>query len=332
MRVAINGFGRVGRAVFRQLQDRPDVQVVAVNDVADVDALVYLLRRDTVRGPFPGAAELDDGHLVTARGRARLLGGDDPATLPWRQLRVDVVVEATGRFRRRDEAARHLAAGAGRVVLAAPARGPVDATVIVGVNDAALPPAAAVVAVAPPAAHALALLADALDRAFGLEHGLVTVIGACRSDQRVADAAHDDLRRGRAAGWNLVPVADDAARTVGEVLPRLRDRLAGLAMRAPVPAGAVLDLAVSLRRDATPAAVNDALREAAAAPERAHLFGFADDPYVSADVIGDPRACIFDPGGTTVAGARAVKVLAWFDGEWAGAARIVEVLGRLAAL
>jgi glyceraldehyde 3-phosphate dehydrogenase len=330
MRVAINGFGRVGRAVFRQLQDRPEVQVVAVNDVADVDALVYLLRRDTVRGPFPGAAELDDGHLVTARGRTRLLGIEDPEKLPWRQLRVEVVVEATGRFRRREEAARHLAAGAGRVVLAASARGPVDATVISGFGEAA--PAAAVIAVAPPAAHALALLADALDRAFGLEHGLATVFGACRADQRVTDAAHDDLRRGRAAAWNLVPVADDAARTVGEVLPHLRGRLAGLAVRAPVPAGAALDLTVSLRCDVTPAAVNEALREAAAAPGRAHLLGCADDPYVSADVIGDPRACVFDPGCTTVAGARAVKVLAWFDSEWAGAARIGDVLGGLAAL
>lgn len=332
MRVAINGFGRVGRAVFRQLQTRPDVQVVAINDVADVDALVYLLRRDTIRGPFPGAAELDDGHLVTARGRTRLLGGEDPAALPWRQLRVDVVIEATGRFRRREEAARHLAAGAGRVLLVAPARGPVDATVIVGFGEAAPAPAAAVLAVAPPAAHALALLADALDRAFGLEHGLATVIGACRADQRVTDAAHDDLRRGRAAAWNLVPVADDAARTVGELLPHLRGRLAGLAVRAPVPAGAVLDLAVSLRRDVTPAAVNEALREAAAAPDRAHLLGCADDPYVSADVLGDPRACVFDPGCTTVAAGRAVKVLAWYDSEWAGAARIGDVLGRLAAL
>jgi glyceraldehyde 3-phosphate dehydrogenase len=331
MRVAINGFGRIGRTVFRILQGRPGIDVVGINDTTDAETLAYLVRRDSVRGLFPGRAEIDDGALVTDRGAARLTAVRNPADLPWRELGVDFVVEAAGLRRGRDEAAGHLAAGARKVVLTTRPKDRVDATIIIGVNDEALRPEHVIVSCASGTTNCLAHLACVLDREFGLEHGLMTATRAYTGDQSLVDAPHGDLRRARAAALNIVPTATGAARAVGDVLPRLKGRLDGMVLRVPVPAGSVVDLVSVMSRDVTVAAVNDAVRAASETPRLTGILGCAVDPLVSTDVVGDSRSCIFDPGCTSVIGGRTLKTIGWFDNEWGCSSRVcdlLELLGR----
>lgn len=332
MKVALCGFGRFGRAVFRQLLERPGIEVVAVNETAGGEALAHLLRHDAVRGRFPGGVELVDGCLVTERGATRLTAVAGSVDLPWRELGVDVVVLSCDGVVPRGAAADQLVAGAGRVIVAAEARDPADSLIAMGVNQEHLLPAQRVVAIAPAVTGCLAPLARVLNREFGLEQGMATAVRPYGGDQCLVDAPHDDLRRGRAAALNQVPIASGAARAVGVVIPSLAGRLEGMELRVPTACGTFVELVATIRKETDVMAVNDAMRIAAALPHLDGIVGIADDPVVSSDLIGDTRSCLFDPGCTGGIGGRLVRVVAWLDEDWAQAARVCDLLERLSGM
>jgi len=330
MKIAINGFGRIGRSVFRILEDLPGIDVVAVNDVFDVQALRYLLNYDTVMGPFGKSLKLEDGHFVTPKGRARLFSERDPAQLPWGKLGVDAVVESTGVFRKRAQLEGHLAAGAQRVVLTVPAKDAIDYTVVLGVNDAGLRPEHRIISNASCTTNCLAPMAHVLHQSFGIVEGVINTVHAYTNDQRLADVPHSDWRRSRAAAENIIPTSTGAAKAVGEVLPDLKGRLHGIAARVPVPDGSVVDLFVKLARDVTVAEVDEVVREAAASDELRGILACSDRPIVSSDIIGNPHSSIYDAGFTAVTGGRYLRTLNWYDNEWGYSCRVVDLLGRLA--
>ena len=330
MKVAINGFGRIGRSVFRILDRRPDVEVVAINDIFDPAALVYLLRYDTVMGGFRGPLALEDGQIVTEHGRTRILAVKEPSALPWAALGVDAVIEATGKFTRREQAAQHLAAGAKRVLLTVPAKDEIDYTVVLGVNDAGLLPEHRIISNASCTTNCLAPVAKVLHEHFGIVEGLINTVHAYTNDQRLADVPHSDWRRSRAAAENIIPTTTGAARAVGKVLPALKGRLDGIASRVPVPDGSVVDLFAELGRDVSAAEVNEAMRLAAAGP-LAGILQYTEAPVVSSDIIGNPHSSIFDASFTTVRGGRFLKCLSWYDNEWGYSQRVCDLLQRLRA-
>jgi glyceraldehyde 3-phosphate dehydrogenase len=330
-RVAINGFGRIGRSVFRILSGRRDVDLVAVNDVSDPATLAYLLKYDTVMGTFDKDVELRDGALVVAGRQVRLLAEKEPGRLPWKEMKVDVVIESTGRFRKRAEIARHLEAGAGKVVLTVPAKDAIDATVVIGVNDATLRPGHRIVSNASCTTNCLAPVAMVLDRAFGIERGLMTTVHAYTNDQRLADVPHKDLRRSRAAAENIIPTTTGAAQAVGQVLPSLAGRLDGMAMRVPVPDGSLVDLVAILNRKAGREEINEAMRLAAAGPLKG-ILEYSSAPLVSSDIIGNSHSSVFDSLSTQVVGGDVAKVIAWYDNEWGYSCRIVDLIMILAKL
>jgi glyceraldehyde 3-phosphate dehydrogenase len=331
-RVAINGFGRIGRATFRLLSSRTDVEVVAINDVTPNETLAYLTRFDTVYGRYPGTVTLAGDTMTAGTQTVRMLEQRDPAALPWGALGIDVVVEATGRFRKRAECARHLEAGAKRVVLTVPAKDEIDAMVVMGVNDHLLAPSHRIVSNASCTTNCLAPVAKVLHDAFGIVQGVITTVHAYTNDQRLADVPHKDLRRSRAANENIIPTTTGAARAVGKVLPELAGKLDGVAMRVPVPDGSTVDLVASLATRVTPAGVNAAVREAASKPPLAGILDYCDQPIVSSDIIQDSHSAIFDSLCTRVLGGTLVKVIAWYDNEWGYSCRVVDLIGKLAAL
>ena len=326
MRIAINGFGRIGRTAFRLLNPRDDITVVAINDLADPLALAYLLRHDTVMGAFPDRAEVEGDALRTSHQTVRMLRIPVLPKLPWGELAVDVVIEATGVFRERARLAGHLDAGAGRVILTVPAKDEVDATVVLGVNDDQLRPEHRIVSNASCTTNCLAPVAMVLDREFGIERGVMTTVHAYTNDQRLADVPHSDWRRSRAAAENTIPTTTGAARAVGKVLPRLAGKLDGMAMRVPVPDGSVVDLVTTLRESVTPARINEALRAAAATPRLKRVLRYSEGPLVSSDIVGDPHSSIFDAPLTQCVGERVAKTLSWYDNEWGYSNRVVDLL------
>ncbi len=330
-RIAINGFGRIGRSVFRILSRREGPQIVALNDLADAETLAYLTRFDTVHGRYPGTVTLANGRLQAGSQDVRLLSHVDPADLPWNELGVDIVIEATGKFRRRDEIARHLEAGAGRVILTVPAKDEIDATVVLGVNDGALEPHHRIISNASCTTNCLAPLAKVLHEEFGIVKGYVTTVHAYTNDQRLADVPHSDLRRSRAANENIIPTTTGAARAVGQVLPALEGKLDGIAMRVPVPDGSTVDLVVELEKPATRESINDAMRAAAGRPPLEGILEYSEDPLVSSDIIANPHSAIFDALSTRVIAPNFVKAIAWYDNEWGYASRIVDLIDRLGA-
>jgi len=330
MRVAINGFGRIGRSVFRIAEQRDDVEIVAINDLFEPEALRYLLEYDTVMGRFPGRLAFEDGHLVTAKTRARLFEEREPGKLPWGDLGVDVVVESSGVFRSRKAVTPHLDAGAKRVVLTVPAKDEIDYTVVLGVNDAGLDASHRIISNASCTTNCLAPLAKVLDAEFGIVEGVIDTVHAYTNDQRLADVPHEDWRRSRAAARNIIPTSTGAAKAVGEVLPSLKGRLHGIAARVPVADGSVVDLFVELAKDVTVAKIHDAVRRAAASPAMRGILQFAERPLVSTDIIGNSHSSIFDAGFTQVTHGRFAKMLAWYDNEWGYANRVFDLLLRLA--
>ena len=333
IRVAINGFGRIGRSVFRVICGRPEsgISIVAVNDLADDEMATYLLKHDTVMGEFPGEAYLEDGHLVACGHRARLLTVSDPATLPWGEMEVDVVVESTGVFRTREAVAQHLAAGARRVVLTVPAKDELDATVVLGVNDDDLRPEVRIVSNASCTTNCLAPIAKILDEEFGVRRGIITTVHAYTNDQRLADVPHKDFRRSRAANENIIPTTTGAAKAVGKVLPGLVGKFDGIAMRVPVPNGSTVDLVVELDRDVTVDEVNAAVKRAAEGA-MAGIVQYTEEHLVSTDIIGNPHSSIFDAPSTMVLGGNKVKILSWYDNEWGYSQRVVDLIERLGAM
>lgn len=333
VRVAINGFGRIGRAVFRIIlkRDNPDVEIVAINDLADDDILAYLLEYDSVMGHLSEEPVVEDGVMRVGSHSVRMLMERNPGDLPWGDLDVDIVIESTGIFRSREELQPHLDAGAKRVILTVPPSGEVDQMVVLGVNDTELGESDVVVSNASCTTNCLAPLAKVLDEAFGIERGLMTTVHAYTNDQRLADVPHSDLRRSRAATENIIPTTTGAAAAVGKVLPALEGKLDGMAMRVPVPDGSTVDLVVQLGRDVTVEEVNAAVKSAAEGPLTG-IIQYSEDPLVSTDIIGNPHSSIFDAGSTQVLGGNLVKVLSWYDNEWGYSNRVVDLIDRMGEL
>lgn len=333
IRVAINGFGRIGRAVFRIVAERPDstIEIIAINDLADDDVLGYLLEYDSVMGPFDQNVEVAEGVMTVGKHRVQMLYEKDPAALPWKELDIDVVVEATGVFRTRDQLQRHIDAGAKRVILTVPADDEIDQTVVLGVNDGELETDDLIVSNASCTTNCLAPLAKVLDEAFGIKRGLMTTVHAYTNDQRLADVPHKDLRRSRAATENIIPTTTGAAKAVGKVYPKLNGKLHGIAMRVPVPDGSTVDLVVEVARPVSVEEVNAAVKNASEGP-MSGVLQYTEDPIVSTDIIGNPHSSVFDAGGTQVLGGNLVKVLSWYDNEWGYSNRVVDLIERLGSL
>ena len=330
VRVGINGFGRIGRQVVRAALERGmALEFVAVNDVTDAATLAHLLRYDSVHGRWDRARGVQGGKLaIDGASPIAVLSEKDPARLPWKSLGVEVVLEATGKFTDRASGAQHLAAGARGVLISAPAKG-VDLTFVIGVNERGYDAAKhTVISIGSCTTNCLAPVAKVLNDTFGIEHGFMTTLHAYTNDQRILDLPHKDLRRARAAAINLIPTSTGAAKAIGEVLPELKGRLDGIAVRAPVACGSLVDLVCRVKRPATRDAINAALREAAAGP-LAGIVEYTEDPIVSSDVVGNPHSAIVDGLSTNVLDGLLVKVLAWYDNEWGFSNRVVDALVRM---
>ena len=331
IRVGINGFGRIGRSVYRILSDRSDVEVVCINDLFDNEQLAYLLKYDTVMRVFPKQVSSDDEFMYVDGRKIHMTAEKDPAAIPWGTLGVDYVIEATGVFRSRDKIARHLEGGAKKVILTVPPKDEIDAMIVIGVNDEALKPEHRLVSNASCTTNCLAPIAKILDTEFGIVEGFVSTVHAYTNDQRLADVPHKDLRRSRAAAENIIPTTTGAARAVGKVLPHLKGKLDGLAMRVPVPDGSIVDLAVRLRQSPSVAEINAAVAAHAAGPLM-RVVEYSEVPLVSSDIIGNPHSSIFDALSTASCGDGFAKVVAWYDNEWGYSNRVVDLLDRMATI
>ncbi|OOP57368.1 MAG: type I glyceraldehyde-3-phosphate dehydrogenase [Candidatus Brocadia carolinensis] len=327
--VGINGFGRIGRNVFRAIAQRGGMDVLAVNDLADSKSLALLLKYDSVHGRFDGNIEAKEKSLFVNGKEVKLLMEKDPAKLPWKALGVDIVIESTGLFTSRAECAKHLDAGAKKVILSAPAKDKIDATIVVGVNNQDLKPEHKIVSNASCTTNCLAPLAKVVNDNFGIEKGLMTTIHAYTNDQRISDLIHKDLRRARAAAVNIIPTTTGAAKAIGEVIPSLKGKLDGLAMRVPVANGSVTDLVVIVSKDVTVEAINAAMKKAAEG-ELKGILEYCVDPIVSSDIIGNTHSSIFDSGLTYVIDKRMVKVVSWYDNEWGFSNRMVDLVELIA--
>jgi len=334
-KVAINGFGRIGRAVARIITERKgELELVAVNDLSDANSLAHLFKYDTVMGKWRGTVEAKDSELVINGKAIKVLAVKNPAELPWKDMGVKVVVESTGVFRTKESPkggyGDHLKAGAEKVVLTVPAKDDIEATIVLGVNDQMLTENVQCVSNASCTTNCLAPLAKVLNDSFGIEQGLMTTIHAYTNDQRVADMIHKDLRRARAAAMNIIPTTTGAAKAIGKVIPELDGKLDGFAIRVPVPVGSVVDLVVNVKKDVTIDSVNAAMKKAAEGPMKGILV-YCDEPIVSSDIINDPASSIFDSLCTMVKG-RCVKVVSWYDNEWGYSCRTVDIMEKMAAL
>jgi len=329
IKLGINGFGRIGRLVFRSILERDDhdFDIVGVNDLTDANTLATLFKYDSVHGQFPGTVELDGNTLVVNGDRFPVMQEKDPSNLPWDELGCDVVVESTGFFRTRDGAAKHIEAGAGKVVISAPAKSDVDATIVLGVNEGDLTGDEEVVSNASCTTNCLAPMVKVLDDSFGLQSGLMTTVHAYTSSQNIVDGPHKDLRRARTAAESIIPTTTGAAKAVGLVLPHLDGKLDGMAMRVPVPNGSIVDLTANLEQDVSIDDVNAAYQEAASGPMEG-VLQYSEEPLVSRDIIHNPHSCIFDAPSTMAAGSM-VKIVGWYDNEWGYSNRTVDVVERL---
>ena len=325
-KVAINGFGRIGRLAFRQMLHRSDLSVVAINDLTNVETLAHLLKFDSIHGRFDGTVEVENGNLKINGNVVHISAERNPSDLPWASHNIDVVVESTGVFASKEGASKHIEAGAKKVVISAPAKGDLK-TIVLGVNDDILTSDDHIVSNASCTTNCLAPMAKVLDDTFGLKHGLITTIHAYTADQRLQDAPHKDLRRARAAALSMIPTSTGAAKAVGLVLPSLAGKLDGLAVRVPTPTGSITDLTATLSREVTAEEVNNAIKAAADGPMKG-VLEYSQDPLVSVDIIGNPHSCIFD-SGLTVAMGNTVKVFGWYDNEAGYATRVADLVQRL---
>ena len=326
MRIAINGFGRIGRSVFRILNARKDMEIVAINDIAKNDALAYLLKYDTVMKRFNDTVTTEGDMMMTSHQKVKMLAMYDPAELPWKELDVDVVVEATGIFRTHEKLTPHLEAGAKRIILTVPAKGEIDYTLVIGVNDDGLKPEHRIVSNASCTTNCLAPMAKVLNDAFGIEYGVINTVHAYTNDQRLADVPHTDWRRSRAAAENVIPTTTGAARAVGKVLPALAGKLDGIAMRVPVADGSVVDSIMILNMDVTIDQINEAVLEASTSKGMKGVLEYSTLPVVSSDIIGNPHSSIYDAPYTKVVGGNMVKTVNWYDNEWGYSNRIVDLI------
>lgn len=329
-RIGINGFGRIGRTLVRRSLERDDLEIVAVNDITDVRTLAHLLEFDSTYGRLPVTVSHTDDSIVVNGSPIRALSLRDPAAIEWGELGADVVIEATGRFRSREDAALHLKGGARKVLISAPGKG-ADLTVVMGINDGDYDPAVHdIISNASCTTNCVAPMAKVLHDSFGLTAGLMTTVHAYTGDQQLLDAPHKDLRRARSAAASIVPTTTGAARTTGEVIAELAGRLDGVALRVPVPDGSLTDLTAVLGRDVTAEELNSAFEAAAAAPPLAGILRYSTDPLVSRDIIGDPASCVFDSGLTQASGSLA-KIFGWYDNEWGYTCRLADLTAIVGA-
>ena len=329
MRVAINGFGRIGRSVFRILNSRKDVSVVAINDIADNAAMAYLLKYDTVMGRFEDTVSLNGDIMATSKNEIKLVAERDPSHLPWADLDVDVVIEATGIFREKSQLQQHVDAGSKRVILTVPSKDEIDFTLVIGVNDDGLTADHKIVSNASCTTNCLAPMAKILNDAFGIEYGVINTIHAYTNDQRLADVPHSDWRRSRAAAENIIPTTTGAARAVGKVLPELNGKLDGIAMRVPVPDGSVVDSVFRLGKNVTVEDINEAVLDASKSDRMRSVVEYSTLPVVSTDIIGNPHSSIFDAPFTKVIEGSLVKTLNWYDNEWGYSNRVADLVDIL---
>lgn len=328
LRVAINGFGRIGRLVFKAAYKRNDVEFVAINDITNAETLAHLLKYDSIHGKFPDSVSTVDNHIVVAGKQYPVYAIKDPSQLPWSQLNVDVVIESTGKFTTRVDLEKHLSAGAKKVLLTVPAKDPIDAMIVIGVNEDTLKPEDKIVSNASCTTNCLAPVAKVLHDSFGIVHGWMTTIHSYTNDQQVLDLPHKDLRRARAAALNMIPTTTGAARAVGKVIPELKGKLDGIAIRVPTPDGSLVDLVCEVSRDVTREEINEAMKNAANGIMKG-ILEYTEDPIVSSDVIGNPHSSIFDALSTQVMDGRFVKVLSWYDNEWGYSNRVVDLMMKL---
>ena len=331
VKVAINGFGRIGRLVFRVIQNDPDVEVVAINDLTDAKTLAHLLKYDSVHGKYPGNVSFEGDTLIAGNARAKVLAEKDPSALPWGSMGVDIVVESTGVFTRKAQIENHIKAGAKKVVLTVPAKDEIDNTIVLGVNDEALKASDKIVSNASCTTNCLAPVAKVLHENFGIKRGLMTTIHAYTNDQRILDLPHSDLRRARSAAVSIIPTTTGAARAVGKVIPSLNGKLDGGAMRVPVADGSLVDLVCEMEKNVTEEEINAAMKKAAEGPLKG-ILEYTEDPVVSVDIIDNPHSSIFDALSTKVMNGNFVKVLSWYDNEWGYSNRVVDLIKKIAAI
>ena len=325
VRVAINGFGRIGRSFYRIAHRNPEIEVVAINDLTDVKTLAHLLKYDSVHGKFDANVRVEGDILFVDDKKITVYSNPEPSELPWKELEVDVVLEATGRFRDREGAAKHLEAGAKKVVISAPAKHP-DITIVMGVNQEDYEPDKHnIISNASCTTNCLAPVAKVLLENFGIEFGFLTTVHSYTMDQRLLDAPHKDLRRARAAAVNMVPTTTGAAKAVGLVIPELKGKFNGISIRVPTPDVSLIDFVCTVEKETTPEEVNAALK-AAAEGELKGILGYCEEPLVSVDFLGDPRSSIVDALSTEVIGGTLVKVIAWYDNEWGYSCRLVDLI------
>ena len=330
-KIAINGFGRIGRIVTRIAKLHRHFNVVAINDLTDPEHLAYAFKYDSVHGMYPGEVRLEGDKLTIDDDPFKVLGEKDPEKLPWAELEVDYVIESTGRFRKISELETHLRAGAKRVIVTVPTKDYLESTVVLGVNDHVLTKDAKIISNASCTTNCAAPLALVLHRAFGIRRGLLTTVHAFTADQRLVDAPHKDYRRSRHASVNIIPTETGAARAIGRVIPELAGKLDGMAMRVPVPDGSIVDLTVELEKAVTREEVNEAVRKAAEGALK-DILQYQEDPIVSTDIIGNSHSSIFDPALAQVMEGNLVKVISWYDNEWGYSSRVNDLISRLAAL
>lgn len=325
-KVAINGFGRIGRLTFKDLLKKDSIDVVAINDLTDPATLAHLLKYDSVHGRFDGTIEVSGNTFIVNGKEIRILAERDPASLPWREMGVDIVLESTGLFRDQAGAGKHIEAGAKKVIISAPAKGNIP-TVVLGVNDDILTGEETIISNASCTTNCLAPMAKVLDDNFGIEKGYITTIHAYTADQRLQDSPHSDLRRGRAAACSIVPTSTGAAKAVGLVLPHLAGKLDGLAMRVPIPDGSLTDLVCILKTEATAEEINSAMKDASEGPMKG-ILEYTEDPIVSIDIVGNPHSNIFD-SALTSANGNLIKVIGWYDNEAGYSARTADLIEKV---
>ncbi|MCB0496567.1 MAG: type I glyceraldehyde-3-phosphate dehydrogenase [Cyclobacteriaceae bacterium] len=325
-KVAINGFGRIGRLTFKSLLNKKGIEVVAINDLTDTKTLAHLLKYDSVHGKFPGTVEASETGIIVNGKEIRIYAEREPAKLPWGDLGVEIVLESTGRFVDAEGAGGHLTAGAKKVVISAPAKGDIP-TVVLGVNEETLTGSETIMSNASCTTNCLAPMAKVLDDTFGIEKGYISTIHAYTADQNLQDAPHRDLRRARAAAYSIVPTSTGAAKAVGLVLPHLKGKLDGVAMRVPIPDGSLTDLTVILKKEATAESINEAMKKAANGPMKG-ILEYTEDPIVSIDIVGNPHSCIFDSKMTSANGTL-VKVVGWYDNEAGYSNRAADLIEKI---
>ena len=324
VKVGINGFGRIGRNVFRAAFDDPDIEIVAVNDLTDAKTLAHLLQYDSTFGIFEADVEPTENGIEVDGKELRVTAERDPANLPWGEMGVDIVIESTGRFTKADDAKKHLTAGAKKVIISAPAKGE-DITVVIGVNDEKLKPEHKIISNASCTTNCLAPVAKVLLDNFGIERAFMTTVHAYTNDQALLDIPHKDLRRARSAAVSIIPTSTGAAKAIGLVIPDLVGKMDGMALRVPVPDGSLIDLTVELSKEASVDDINNAMAEAAESDKMMDILAYTEDPIVSIDIVGDPRSSIFD-GLSTMSSGKIAKVLSWYDNEWGYSNRIVDLV------